>query len=66
MDNATPALMEIPGSDSEDENGPIRRIAVLINRVALHVSTPLLVVGSHTLKIQAVDPGVVIDEISFP
>lgn len=66
VDNAPAQVMEVPGSDgSEDENGPDRRDAVRNNRVSLRVPLPNLAAGRHTLKIQAVDPGAVIDELSF-
>lgn len=58
---------EVPGSDgTENEQGPIRRDAVRDNRVTLRVPLPRLAAGPHTLKIQAVDPGAVIDEIVLP
>ena len=67
IDNGVPALCEIPGSSGdEDERGPVRSNAVQDNSVRVSVSLNYLVPGKHTLKISAVDPGAVIDQISLP
>ena len=59
--------MEVPGSGGDEtENGPVRREAVLDNRVNLRVPFPGLAPGPHKLSIQAVDPGAVVDEITLP
>jgi hypothetical protein len=67
VDDAPPALWEVPGSSgSEDEKGPVRSVGVRDNRVNLHIPLVSLAAGKHTLKIRAVDPGAVIDEIILP
>ena len=67
LDDEKASVLEVPGSSgAEDENGPVRRDAVRVNRVDLRVPFPQLAAGPHTLKIQAVDPGAVIDEIVLP
>jgi hypothetical protein len=67
VDDAAPALLEVPGSSgTEDERGPVRSVGVRDNRVSLHVPLASLAAGKHTLKIRAVDPGAVIDEIVLP
>lgn len=59
--------MEVPGSaGAEDENGPVRRNTVQDNESLLQIPLMGLSPGKHTLKISAVDPGVVIDRISLP
>jgi hypothetical protein len=67
VDDQAPQVTEVPGSSGkEDENGPVRRLAVQDNYVRLHVPLPPLGAGSHTFKISAMDPGAVIDRISLP
>ena len=67
LDGEKPQVLEVPGSSgAQDENGSIRRNAVRDNRVDLRVPFPQLAAGRHTLKIAAVDPGAVIDEIALP
>ena len=67
LDDEKARIMEIPGSGGDEtETGPVRRDAVRDNRVSLWVPFPQLAPGPHTLKIQAVDPGAVIDEITLP
>ncbi len=67
VDNQPPAEIEVPGSSgSEDERGPLRQAAVQDNFVRVRVPMPGLSAGKHTLKIQAIDPGVVIDRVSLP
>jgi hypothetical protein len=59
--------VEVPGSDgSEDENGPVRKLAVQDNYVRVRVPLTGLTAGNHTFKISALDPGSVIDEVSLP
>jgi Glycosyl hydrolase family 115/Gylcosyl hydrolase family 115 C-terminal domain len=67
VDDAAPALVEVPGSSgAENENGPIRSFAVQNNYVRARVPLPGLSPGKHTLWIRAVDPGAVLDQISLP
>jgi hypothetical protein len=67
IDAQSPQLLEVPGSTgTEDENGPVRRNAVQDNESRLQIPLTSLSPGKHTLKITAIDPGVVIDRISLP
>lgn len=67
VDNLAPKLVEVPGSSSEEnENGSIRSFAVQNNYSRARIPLPGLDAGKHTLKIRAVDPGVVIDSVSLP
>lgn len=67
VDGGAPQLVEIPGSSgAENETGSIRKDAVLNNYVRARVPLPNLGAGHHTLIIRAIDPGVVIDCVSFP
>jgi hypothetical protein len=67
VDDLQPSEVEVPGSNGkEDENGPNRSNGILNNFVESKVPLTGLSAGKHILKIQAVDPGVVIDKISLP
>ena len=67
IDNQAATLYEVPGSSGkEDERGPIRSDAVQQNAVTLHVPLKDLTSGKHSIKISAVDPGAVIDQVSLP
>jgi len=67
VDNQVPVLVEIPGSNGkEDERGPNRRDGIQNNYVRATVPLPALSAGSHVLRIRAVDPGAVVDRVSFP
>jgi len=67
VDDGTPTTLEVPGSNgAENENGPIRSAAVQNNYVIAKIPLPDLSAGKHTLKIHAMDPGVVINAISSP
>ena len=67
VDDGEAHVVEVPcSSGAEDENGPQRRYAVRDNRVDMRVAFPDLAAGAHTLKIRPVDPGLVLDEITFP
>jgi hypothetical protein len=67
VDNLPAALVEVPGSSgTENENGSIRSAAVQNNYVRARIPLPGLSAGRHTLKIRAVDPGVVIDRVLLP
>jgi hypothetical protein len=63
-----PALpIEVPGSSGkENENGPVRSLAIQNNYVRVRIPLPGLAEGGHLFKIRAIDPGVVIDRISLP
>lgn len=66
VDNKLIRTIEVPGSNGkEDENGPNRNQGIRNNYVEATIDLPALEAGSHRLFIRAVDPGVVIDKISF-
>ena len=67
VDNGKSTMVEVPGSSgAENENGRIRSQAVQDNYVRARVALPALTAGKHTLKIHAIDPGAVIDQVSLP
>ena len=67
LDNGEPILVEVPGSSgNENENGAIRSAGVQNNYTRAQIPLGRLAAGRHTLKIRAVDPGVVIDCVSLP
>jgi hypothetical protein len=67
LDGQEPTIVEVPGSSGkEDENGPNRKEGIQNNYVRARVPLTQLSGGKHVLKIQAVDPGVVIDRIALP
>jgi hypothetical protein len=67
VDAGAPAVVEVPGSSgAENENGQVRSMAVQNNYVRARVPLPALTAGKHTLKIRAMDPGAVIDQIHLP
>ena len=66
VDNHPATLVEVPGSSgAENENGAIRSNGVQNNYTRARIPLAGLSAGSHTLKIRAVDPGAVIDCVSF-
>lgn len=66
VDGKLIATVEVPGSNGrEDENGPNRNQGVRNNYVQATVDLPAFRAGSHKFFIRAVDPGVVIDKVSF-
>ena len=67
VDDGAPRPVEVPGSSgAQDENGPIRSAAVQDNYTRARIPLPGLAAGKHILRIRAVDPGVVIDQVSLP
>ncbi len=66
VDRQPVQTLDLPGGEAGDENSKARRAGVLNNRVTLELKTGPLAVGPHTLKLIAVDPGVVLDQIEFP
>jgi len=67
VDGHPPAVLEVPGSNGlENETGTIRQYAVQDNYVRAQHRLTGLSPGRHTLTIQAIDPGIVIDRISLP
>jgi hypothetical protein len=66
LDHGKTHVLEAPGSSGvEDETGKVRRNAVQDNRVTLDIPLRRLSSGTHTLRIQPLDPGLVLDEIEF-
>jgi hypothetical protein len=66
VDNNPPQAIDIPGGESDNELGKVRSAGVLANRVTMTIPTGFLAAGSHTLKVYALDPGVVLDQIELP
>jgi hypothetical protein len=67
VDDQPASIIEVPGSNGkEDENGPNRNQGIRNNYVRAQVPMSSLSAGNHILRIQALDPGVVIDKVSFP
>lgn len=66
VDKQLISTAEVPGSDGkEDENGPNRNQGIRNNYVRATIALPQLSPGIHRLFIRAIDPGVVVDKISF-
>jgi len=66
VDNKLIRTVEVPGSNGkEDENGPNRNQGIRNNYVRAAIDLPGVEAGVHRFFIRAVDPGVVIDKISF-
>jgi hypothetical protein len=66
VDDKLISTVEVPGSDGkEDENGPNRNQGIRNNYVRATIDLAGLEAGSHRLFIRAVDPGAVIDKVSF-
>jgi len=67
LDDREAIVVEVPGSSGkEDENGPNRKNGVQNNFVRARVALPSHSAGKHILKIRAIDPGIVIDQVSLP
>jgi len=67
VDGGRPVIVEVPGSSGqEDERGASRQIAVQDNSVTARVAFPALAAGHHTVAIQPLDPGVVLDRVALP
>jgi hypothetical protein len=66
IDDQAPTAIDVPGGKSDNELGKERRAGVLANRVTIAVATGPLAAGTHHLKIYAVDPGLVLDQIELP
>jgi hypothetical protein len=66
IDGNPPQPADIPGGEASDENSKARSSGVLANRVTITVPLEKLPAGKHSLKIYAVDPGVVVDQIDVP
>ncbi len=66
VDGAPPTTLDVPGGTAKDENDKRRRDAVLTDRQPLAVPIGGLAAGRHTVRVSAVDPGVVLDEVELP
>ncbi len=67
VDKQMTTLVEVPGSSgAENENGAVRSAAVQNDFVRVRIPLSGLAPGKHTLVIRAVDPGVVVDQVSVP
>ena len=66
LDAAEPVVTPVPGGESGDENSGPRREAVITNRVTITLPPGPLSAGRHTLRVVAVDPGVVLDQVELP
>jgi hypothetical protein len=67
VDDGQPIEVEVPGSNgTENENGPLRSLAVQNNYVRARVPLADVGAGKHRFTIRAVDAGVVIDRLSLP
>lgn len=66
VDGQPSQTFDVPGAESGSENSPQRRHAVLSSRQTITVPMDHLTRGHHTLKIHAIDSGMVIDQIEFP
>jgi hypothetical protein len=67
LDNRPPAIVEVPESGAKDlEKSPGWKAAVQNEYVRAQVPLPGLAPGPHTLRISAMDPGIVLDRVSLP
>jgi hypothetical protein len=66
VDDKSPKLFDVPGGESDNELGKARSAGVLANRVTIIIPTGALSAGPHILKVFAIDPGVVLDQIELP
>jgi hypothetical protein len=66
FDNGSATTVDVPGGDAADENSGPRLEGVLANRVTLQLPAAPLAAGPHTLRVEAVDSGVVIDQVELP
>jgi len=65
IDDQPPAAINIPGGTAS-ELDKFRSPGVIAGRVTMLLSFGRLEAGKHTLRIYALDPGVVLDQIGFP
>ena len=66
IDGGQPLTLDVPGGEAADENSGPRREGVLSNRVTLRLAPTPLPAGPHTLRLESIDPGVVLDQIELP
>ena len=67
VDDSEPLLVEVPGSDGkEDENGANRKDGVQNNYVRARVPLTRLPAGTHVLRVNGLDPGVILDRVALP
>jgi hypothetical protein len=65
-DDHPPQVREVPYASSETRvvGNANRSAGVLDNQIALHFAVGLIAAGKHKLMVYAVDPGIVLDQIS--
>ena len=66
LDDRASVVQPVPGGEANDEHSGPRADGVLSNRVTIDVLRADLPRGRHTLKITALDPGMVLDQIELP
>ena len=66
VDGAEPLTLAVPGGEASDENSGPRRNGVMVNRVTVALPAAPLSAGRHTIRVVAVDPGVVLDQVELP
>ncbi len=66
-DDLPPQVLQVPFASSETRvaSNPIRSLGVLDNQIPLRASVGRISAGNHRLTVFAVDPGVVLDQISL-
>lgn len=66
-DGLTPQVLEVPFASSETRvvGNAVRSAGVLNNRISLRMPVGAISAGSHKLTVFAVDPGIVVDQISI-
>ena len=66
IDDGTPTTYDVPGGTASDENSGPRRTGVIANRVTMPLAAGQMSAGKHNLKVVAIDPGIVLDQIDLP
>ncbi len=66
FDDLPAVPLDVPGGEAADENSGPRREGVMSNRVTLQLTPHPLSAGPHLIRVEAVDPGVVIDQVELP
>ncbi|MGN6725738.1 MAG: hypothetical protein ACTHLZ_07445, partial [Tepidisphaeraceae bacterium] len=66
VDEGSVKTVDVPGGDVTNERDKARSTGVVTGRTPIEVQLGQLSAGKHTLKIVAVDPGVVLDQIHLP
>jgi hypothetical protein len=66
IDDGTPTTYDVPGGTASDENSGPRRTGVIANRVTIPLAAGKMPAGKHNLRVVAIDPGIVLDQIDLP